>query len=302
MAGDWILAWPVVGLLGVLATVRGRRFVAPMQLRRPLWLGAAALAAAVLLRHATDCLVEAAAEAPWSEALIGGADLADGVFFAALVLLLLGLRSTLSGSGSVLTSVACFGAAPVLWLLVRSTGRLHLPLPGDGRLDAALQLLPLCAALAWLPVLAGPSALRLLPERRLAHRLLPQAVVLVCLAGLPLLLLALQGAVRLEQGGELSLGMLGRRELGIWGWRTAAGFEAGASLLAAPVVLVLAVRSVGGSAPAGVGASRLIATSVASMVLAAQLPLAFLLPAAAAVGWAAVAAGSGEAMEGEAAL
>lgn len=288
----WMQAWALALGLSLLATMR-RRWPA---LRTPgtgsLWAVAGVFGCALLVRHAMDCIVLAAQEAPWSAGDVLGFDLGEGTI--GLALLVLCVPATLLGGlrrpRPLLLLPALIGlalvAAPPLVALVQG---------GPGAVKGGGALLPptlLAATLAWTAALVGPAALPLRAGRTFLDRALPRFALGAVLIGLPWA--ALAAPRRVFGGEEILLAGAGVEAFGRWGSRIGAGCEGLFSLLAAVIVLVLAGRVAARALP-WLRSGALIGLAAASALASAWLALPSLIVLTAVTGWLAVALGPEEA-------
>lgn len=288
-AGAYLLVWPLVAVLAVLASQRWRLPSVPGPVPGLAWLLAGTAGAAVLGRRAVDCLLLAAAELPISSGVLPGIDLGDTLLAAAALLMVapFALRGVLRRPRPGLALVAVAALVVLCTPLVAGAGRARLPGADPA---GALALLPVACTLAWCGALLGPCALALRPERRWLHRVAPPLVLGVTAACLPALLWTVGGGRGLLATDGVAVARAGARAFGHYGARVGAGLEASALLLALLIVLVLATRVAARSLPR-LGGWVLPLAALAAAVLQARMSFDQLVLLAALAGWGAVLLG-----------
>lgn len=289
--GDGVLAWAMAGGLALLAAARCRLPRVGGPVPGLAWLVAAAIACAVLGRHAVDCLLVTATELPLSADAGLGLDLGDALLGGGLLLpasawMLRGgvLRSGRPGLAWPAVVAVVLVAVPLV------AGRGRTPsLPAGGDAGDAIRLLPSAAALAWVAALAG--ALPVAPGGgRALRRTLAPLLAAVAIGGMGVALPYLLGSARSHDGADAVLAAAGRRAFGAFGDRIGAGMECLACLLLAGIVLVLASRVAARSIPR-LGGWILPLLATAAVLLQDRASFDRLLLLAAVAGWSSVALG-----------
>ncbi len=290
----WLQAWAVALGLSLLATMRRRWPAFRTPASGSAWALAGVAGCALLVRHAMDCIVLAAQEAPWSTGDWMGFDLGEGTI--ALALAILSIPAVVLGGLRRPRPLLLFPSLVALVLLL-SPLVLALLDTASGAVATGGSLVPpvlLAGCLAWTAALVGPAALPLRAHRTFLDRALPRFALAGVLVGLPWAVLATAAPGRVIGGGEILLAEAGARAFGRYGDRIGAGCEGLFSLLAAVIVLVLAGRVAARALP-WLRSGALIGLVALAAVASAWLPLPTLIFATGIIGWVAVLLGPEEA-------